>query len=217
MVLEWLDMGGEVAGLYATETWLKDYGDQLSGRYEAIQVSPSNFEKISQLKSPQGILATIPLDALTKTQQLGPFELALETLQNPTNLGAIWRIADWFGLPSVTLIGPCADLYAPKAVQATMGAVYRVAPKALTMSELKSDSPSIVLASMGGTPLQDFVWPDKPCLVIGNEGKGLSGEIQALPHQAVHIPRIGGAESLNAAVATGILVHHFFAQKGLLK
>ena len=216
IVLEWLDMGGKVDGLYVTETWLKDYGDKVSGRYEINQVSPANFAKISQLKSPQGVLATIPLSSMPNNQQNGHLALALEGIQNPSNLGAIWRIADWFGLPSVALVPPSADLFAPKSVQATMGAVFRVAPKHLTLNELQDSDQTIVLASMNGAPLQDFTWPEHPFLVIGNEGQGLSDEIRALPHHAVHIPRLGGAESLNAAVATGILVHHFFAQRGLL-
>jgi TrmH family RNA methyltransferase len=135
--------------------------------------------------------------------------LYLDGIQDPGNLGTLFRIADWFGFPAVFCSPDCADAFAPKTVQATMGALFRVHTCEIALSDLmeaRSDWP-VYGAVLGGTSVFEHGFPEKGLLVIGSEGRGIGKAAEALLQHRITIPRPheGGAESLNAAVATGIL------------
>ena len=137
--------------------------------------------------------------------------LILDEIQDPGNLGTILRIADWFGIPNVIGSLNCADFYNPKTVQASMGAILRIKyfkKDLIPFLNKRIHIPSYG-ALLGGENLFKTQLSKTAFIVIGNEGKGISEEVQKhLKHQ-IEIPSSGGAESLNAAVATGIICAAF--------
>ena len=128
-------------------------------------------------------------------------------------MGTLLRCADWFGVQAVYCSEGCADIYNPKVVQASMGAVLRVKVQTSALSDLlKGNSGLPVYGTLlEGENINDLQPEDRGVIVIGNEGKGISAQVQDLISHKITIPKgkLGQAESLNAAVATGIVLAKF--------
>ena len=172
------------------------------------EISDIELEKISQLKTPNQVLAVVKQFKVS-TPDVSRFLLYLDTIQDPGNFGTIIRIADWFGIKDIVCSAGCADQYNPKVVQATMASIARV--NVFYDEEnhwLQQQSAPIYAASLHGKPLSQFQKTEKGILIIGNESKGIRKEFMDLANEPVTIQRRGEAESLNAAVATGILLSH---------
>ncbi|MDZ4182661.1 MAG: RNA methyltransferase [Candidatus Cloacimonadaceae bacterium] len=139
----------------------------------------------------------------------------LDGINDPGNLGTIFRVASAFGIDGIMLSPDCCEAMSPKTIRASLGAVFQVPWAIVSHHELRSNSAGLVYADMHGkTAMQDFRVPQEGALIlaIGSEAQGLSQEIKAL---AIHSLRIGmksGMESLNAAVAAGIIAHHIWQQ-----
>ncbi|MCC6460048.1 MAG: RNA methyltransferase [Saprospiraceae bacterium] len=200
-----------VVAVYGLERWAQENAALLAPFYDKFNpVSESELRKISALSSPNAALAvaTLPEDA---PPQWAPDRYAfyLDGIRDPGNLGTILRIADWFGLPAVFCSADCADAFSPKVVQASMGAIFRVATAELPLEQLLNTNPALpVLGAMfDGENLFSCALPPAGLLVIGNEGSGISPEVAARLTRRLTIPRGpgSGAESLNASVAAGIL------------
>ena len=170
-----------------------------------FRCSPAEMERISALKSPTPILAVLRIT--TSTPSLTGKVLCLDNIQDPGNLGTIIRIADWFGIEQIVASEHTVDAYNPKTVQASMGSIFRVNIHYTDINAfLASCALPIYGAMMDGESMATLNMEQPAVLVIGNEGNGISKPvIEHLTHR-ISIPRIGKAESLNAAVATGILV-----------
>lgn len=184
--------------------------DSLEQQFKLIDVpvfrcSPAEMERISALKSPTSILAVLRIT--TSTPTLTGKVLCLDNIQDPGNLGTIIRIADWFGIEQIVASEHTVDAYNPKTVQASMGSLFRVNIHYTDINAfLASCALPIYGAMMDGESMATMNMEQSAVLVIGNEGNGISNPvIEHLTHR-ISIPRIGKAESLNAAVATGILV-----------
>ena len=122
-------------------------------------------------------------------------------------MGTIIRLADWFGVQHILCTLDSADMYNPKVVQSSMGSIARVAVHAVDLREWLSHYPGSVIGTLlSGTPLQQFSFPGYGMIVIGREGSGIRDEIKSFIQQTVAIPSFGQAESLNAGVATGIVL-----------
>jgi TrmH family RNA methyltransferase len=135
--------------------------------------------------------------------------LVLDTIQDPGNMGTLLRIADWFGIKQIIASDSSADCYNPKVVQASMGSFLRVTVHYTHLGQwLQSYPHPIMGAMMEGMSIYDVKSVLPAALLIGNEGKGISEALLPLISTSLHIPRLGGAESLNAAVATGILLSY---------
>ncbi len=208
----------KIKAIYALSDWLEDFAPLLA-QYKPIitVVTTVELKKISSLKSPNRVL--IELEAPTDEQPSyaiqNSLSLVLENIQDPGNLGTIIRIADWFGISTIFCSIGCVDVYNSKTLQASMGGFLRVSVVYTQLPELLQQYPQLPVygAILQGenvfqTPLQATGF-----LLIGNEGKGLSEHLQTLITHPVTIPKYGGAESLNAAVATGILCA-LFRQSG---
>ena len=148
----------------------------------------------------------IPQWPVLKHEQLkGKFSLVLDGIQDPGNLGTIIRIADWFGIENIICSEDTVDVYNPKVVQACMGSLSRVKVHYTTLTELLA---TVKLPAFGalldGEDIYDTNFGSEGLVVMGNEGNGMRPEIQKLVNKAVTIPRIGGAESLNVAIATAL-------------
>ena len=204
----------DVEGLYALPTWLEANHFLLQNIDSELitPVSENDLAKISGLATPNQVLlvARQPQYALANTSISGRLTLFLDAIQDPGNMGTILRIADWFGLPAVLCSPDCADVFSPKVVQASMGALLRVPTIETTLPEVHRQYPDLPLlgAVLDGENVFQTSLPTQGVLVIGNESRGIDTALQALLTQRIAIPPAagGGAESLNAAVATGILV-----------
>lgn len=192
--------------VYATSDWFQKNKDNV-GRYKVCEVSNAEMERISFLSQPSNVLAIIckPEYEVEKLNN-SDWNLILDGIQDPGNFGSIIRICDWFGLTSIWCSPDCADAFNPKVVQATMGSLARVKVHYTPLNQLlKTTYLPIYASAMEGENL--FNHPkQKGCLLIGNEGKGISEPLMKMATHKITIPRIGKAESLNAAIATGILL-----------
>ena len=132
--------------------------------------------------------------------------LALDGVQDPGNVGTLLRIADWFGIDRVLLSPGCADLHSPKVIQASMGSFARVRTFVADLpATLRGLDAPVVGCALEGRDVHGLPGLKDAVVVIGSEGRGLSEAVRALTRFCVTIPRIGAAESLNAAVAAAII------------
>jgi TrmH family RNA methyltransferase len=179
----------------------------LFSSHQAKVVSQSEMKTMSALKTPTNALAVFAKPDVQKLPQ-SKLILALESIQDPGNLGTIIRLCDWFGIQDIVCSSDTVDCYNPKVVRSTMGSLARVQVlyKDLQAWLARMQDCCIVATSMGGQSVYEFAFDSPTVLVIGNEGRGLSKQMQELATDVITIPRYGGAESLNAAMATGIIV-----------
>jgi TrmH family RNA methyltransferase len=179
---------------------------------EFIKISESELGKISQLQTPNQVVAI--LKQLPKKEPVidNAFTLYLDQIQDPGNFGTIIRIADWFGITQIVCSSGCADLYNAKVVQSTMASIARVSVW-YDESEnwLMQQTIPILAATLHGHSVYTHDKINSGILLIGNESKGVRPTFQSLATHYVTIPRIGEAESLNAAVATGIILSHLIS------
>ena len=171
-----------------------------------IVVSHLEMKAMSALKTPSDALAVFAKpneQTLSKSKLI----LALESIQDPGNLGTIIRLCDWFGIEDIVCSSDTVDCYNPKVIRSSMGSLARVQVfyKDLQAWLVGMQDCEIVATAMDGQSLYEFAFDSPTVLVIGNEGRGLSIKIQELATNVVSIPRYGGAESLNAAMAAGII------------
>ena len=134
----------------------------------------------------------------------------LDTIQDPGNLGTIVRCADWFGVQQIICSRDCVDLYNPKVVQSTMGSISRVQVVYEDLSTFIHDHSPIPVyaATLKGNDVSKLPTITEGIILIGNESKGIEPELLSMVSHHITIPRKGNAESLNAAVATGIILSH---------
>ena len=135
--------------------------------------------------------------------------LALDGIQDPGNMGTILRIADWFGINQLVCSMDCVDIYNTKVVQSTMGSITRVQCWYTNLNEwLAGVEVPIYGALLNGKNVYDVEKMKEGIIVIGNESKGIRSDVFSFITHPVTIPKKGSAESLNAAVATGIILSH---------
>lgn len=202
----------QLEGLYADENWLAKHADSFRAFDIPVHaVSGTDLERMSTLKTPNQVLVIVRLPTFSYSPDKinSSLSLYLDDIRDPGNFGTIMRIADWFGIPYVFCSPTSAAWTNPKVIQASMGAFLRVQVHPLELSQIPILAPELPIFGMvlGGRPLAEFPKPSSGLIVIGNESRGISANnLPYLTHRLT-IPRhpAGGAESLNAAVATGII------------
>lgn len=197
-----------VLELYAVQEWL-DVNPQSRQVPLVEAVSGEELGRLSQLKTPNQVLAVVKqFEEKPGPEPGGRLTLVLDTIQDPGNLGTIIRIADWFGIGQIVCSPECADLYNPKVVQATMGSLLRVQVYYRDLGQWLPERGSVRLcaAALEGKDVSRMSPMREGLILIGNESKGIHPDLLAMANERLTIPRLGGAESLNAAVATGILL-----------
>lgn len=178
--------------------------------------SQSELERIADTKTPQGVVALAQLptpDAISEKSCSDEILLICECVSDPGNLGTILRTADWFGLKTIALGPGSADLYNPKVVRSSAGSVFRITAKdaedlsALIKREIEGNR-QLYAAAMDGDMLPvNLPRKGKRGLLLGHEKRGISAKLIKLCTSSVCIPSHGRAESLNMAVAAGILLY----------
>ncbi len=206
LALELLNSDYRVEKLYATEDWLADNPVDV----ETTAVTEMELAKMSTLQTPNEVLVMC-----RQKKDLGEpifknkVTIVLDGLQDPGNLGTIIRIADWFGIDQIIASEDTVEFYNPKVIQSTMGSFIRVRCWYQQLPEiLSSVNVPIYGALLKGQSVNQLTALKEVILVIGNESKGIREAVLPFITKAITIPRIGQAESLNAAVATGILLSH---------
>ncbi|MFR9603188.1 MAG: RNA methyltransferase [Rikenellaceae bacterium] len=179
-------------------------------------ISPKEMERISTLKSANKSVAVveIPQYSLDVSTLRDRLIIALDEVQNPGNLGTIIRLADWFGIEDIVCSPTSADLYNPKVVQATMGAITRVRVHYRPLVPLLKECNSTIYGTLlDGENIYNAELQKTGVIVMGNEGRGLSPEVAQLVDQKLYIPPYpldnSGSESLNVAIATAIVCSEF--------
>jgi TrmH family RNA methyltransferase len=212
VVLELLDSREFVCQqLFAVEEWLVNNQktlQQYSGT-EIFTAKDFELEKISLLTTPNNVLAVFKKKTQSKPVELkGRITLVLDTIQDPGNLGTIIRTADWFGIENIICSAACADMYNPKVVQSTMGSLARVNIFYTDLEKWLNENKTIkkYAAALHGKNINSLTAIKEAIIIIGNEGKGISEAVMNAVDEKITIPKKGEAESLNAAVATGIIL-----------
>jgi len=202
-----------VAAIYGLERWALENAAALAP-FNAIfnPVTEAELKKISALTTPNAVLAVAEMPDSTTPTSFGKGDgvaFYLDGIRDPGNMGTILRIADWFGFTAVFCSPDCADVYSQKVVQASMGAIFRTPVWEVAIPDLLAERPGcpVLGAILEGENLFEADLPASGLLVIGNEGSGISAEVEARLTHRLTIPRGPGsvAESLNASVAAGIL------------
>ena len=199
-----------IAQFYVLKEWVDEHANA-KDHGEVIEVSAAELEKISQLTTPNQVLAVVEkIQWKNEPIVKGAISLVLDTIQDPGNMGTIIRLADWFGVKTIFCSSDCVDVYNPKVVQASMGSISRVRVEYTDILSLLKDNKevSIYAAILNGRDVTKMEKINDGMIVIGNESKGINEEILNLANVHITIPGKGKAESLNAGVATGIILSH---------
>ena len=167
------------------------------------------LKTISSMKNPNKSLAIVK--KLDVKPSKSSFKLVLDNIQDPGNMGTILRLADWFNVKEIICSKETVDIYNPKVVQASMGAIFRITVTYCDLENyLTNFSGPIFGALLEGQNIYKQKLLPEGLLILGNEGNGISEKIKPFITDPITIPRFGKAESLNVSIATGILLSDFF-------
>ena len=206
LVNELLNSHYPVKKIYATEDW----AGTVNPKTELLRVTADELQKVSGLQTANKVLAIAEQPVIGKIKlSKNKWVLALDGIQDPGNMGTLIRIADWFGIDTIVASEDSVDAFNPKVVQSTMGSFSRVTVHYTDIADfIKAAGIPVFGALLEGKSVYSVSPPQQGILLIGNESKGIHPQLLPLIKNPVSIPRIGGAESLNAAVAAGILISH---------
>lgn len=207
------EASGEITAIYALDEWINENQTLLKDVKPSVvfPIDPATLEKISALSTPNQVVVVAQ-----KKKSQPDFNystelfLMLDSIQDPGNFGTIVRIADWFGISTILCSYECADLYNPKVVQSTMGSIFRLNIVYVQLTDWCKAHPQIPVyaATLHGKSIHQIEPIKKGAVLMGNESKGVNATILGLCREQITIPRKGKAESLNAAIATGIILSH---------
>ncbi len=201
--------------LIATDEWLAQH-PFLTAK-QTITANKEELRKAGGLTTPQDAIAVFrkPKYEFSATDLKGRLTLAVDRIQDPGNLGTIIRLADWFGIENILCSPDTVDLYNPKTVQATMGALARVKVHYLPLDQLLESHPEIPVYGtfLDGDDMYQTELTAEGIIIMGNEGNGISPEIEPLVTKRLYIPNFPEgretSESLNVAIATAIVCAEF--------
>lgn len=212
VVAELLSAQFPFAEIYATSAWRHQHPSSPPGT-RLIEISVEEMARASHFPTPSNVLAVgrMQRTALPSDAMATGFTLALDGVQDAGNVGTLLRIADWFAFDRVVLSNDCADVFNQKVINSSMGSFARVttytAELGPALREVRIHSPetAILGCDLEGSDVHALPALRHAVVVVGSEGRGLSASVAACVTQRVTIPRFGGAESLNAAVAAAIV------------
>lgn len=212
----------QIQEMYVSEGFLVDrHGQELIKDYSYETVSDHVFSQISDTKTPQGILCLVKMPEYCLEDLLGevPHLLILENIQDPGNLGTMMRTGEGAGITGIVMDKTTVDVFNPKTIRSTMGSVFRVPfyvteDLAETLRMLRKKDIALYAACLDGEMAYDKPDYTSPCgFLVGNEAKGLKEETVAYADTHIRIPMEGKVESLNAAVASSLLMYEVNRQR----
>ena len=209
---ELLESDFDIELLVATEEFLERYGEKTKRRAKILEIADKEaLGKLGALETNNAAIAVVkqranPEIVLNKDEII----IALDTIQNPANLGSIVRIADWYGIKKIFASKDTVDFYNPKTIFATKGSFLRVNVFYEDLENLLSKQNLPILgAYLEGENVHKIDFPKGGILVLGNEANGISKKIEKHISRKITIPRYGGAESLNVAIATAVILDNW--------
>ena len=207
VIQELLQSNFELEHLYTTQN---DFEEVSSAKKTLI--NDSDLKKISALATPNTCLAVFKMPKEKEIIESGLI-LALDSIRDPGNLGTILRLCDWFGIHQLVCSKETVDIFNPKVVQATMGSITRVNVNYLNLNTFVAKTKLPVFGTfMDGTNIYTTDLPQEGIIIMGNEAKGISEDLEKLIKNRLTIPRFGDiqkTESLNVATATAIILSEF--------
>ena len=216
MVKEAISENQEIELIAIREDFKIDFDTK---KIKIVTISNKIFNDISDVKTPQGILAVIKKNQNNQIETNQEYILALDSLQDPGNMGTIIRTADSANIYQIIINKTTVDPYSPKVIRSTMGAIYRtniieVEDLKATLKEMKLKGFQIITTDLKATQsIYDINYTNKTIVVIGNEANGVSQEILQTADKKVIIPMLGKTESLNASIAASIMIYEYVRQK----
>lgn len=194
--------------LLATRDFLSELGTLPGDGIEVVEVEATDLAGLGEFQSNDGALAVARMKPGNPPRANGEgWLLAVDDIRDPGNLGTIIRTADWYGIRNIIASETTAELYNPKVINASMGSFLRVGLYYTSLTEfLSTASVPVVGAFLNGDDIHDCEFGASGILVIGNESIGISPAVGALVGNRVTIPRFGQAESLNAGIATAVIL-----------
>jgi len=199
--------------IYALPEWIKQHKIILEKKQIKVDaITEIELEKVSQLNTPNQVLALV--------KQFKPFDISiinnglylmLDGIQDPGNMGTIIRTADWFGMEGIICSEDCVDMYNSKVVQSSMASIATIKVWYGNLIDILKNNSALNVygAVLNGEDIRVVKLTENAIIVIGNESKGIRENLLSYIDQPITIPKFGKAESLNAAVATGILFSYF--------
>jgi len=212
-ITELLKSPFDTVKLYAVSTFLEQNFQLLkSVSYE--EVNEKELKQMSAHMAPQKALAVVRIPEEEPIKKNTKLILALDEIQDPGNLGTIIRIADWYGIEHIVCNKGCTDAYNPKCINSSMGSFLRVKLHCQDIVELAEQTQlPLMVAVLEGQNIHQGSLPKEGILVIGNEGHGVNDFIISKAKYKLTIPKYGGAESLNAAISTAIILDNLIKSK----
>lgn len=216
---------GTIIKAYIMESFYEEINAKNPDYFQGFSyevVANTVFKEMSETLTPQGILAIVKMPSYSLEPILSQEDanlILLEDIRDPGNLGTIVRTAEGAGFTGIILSKTSVDMYNPKVIRSTMGAIYRMPfiyteDFLNTMEQIKSNHIPIYAAHLLGEKYYDEVQYERKCaILIGNEANGLTDECAQKASKYVKIPMAGKVESLNAAIAASILMYEIYRQK----
>jgi TrmH family RNA methyltransferase len=211
-VAELLRSDFEVKWLAATDDFLQLHANVLSNRHiEWTEASAKELGQLGTFQTNDGALAIASMKPNQPLTVQNEYALILDDIRDPGNLGTIIRTADWYGIDKIIASEETADFYNPKVISATMGSFCRVQLYYTNLGEyLKTTDLPVYGTFLNGTNIYTVDFAKAGLIVLGNEANGISSEVGKLVTVPITIPKRGGAESLNASIATAIVLDNVF-------
>jgi len=193
--------GWEIEGIWATAV----FAERFSPEFDFELMTEEENRKCSGFDTPPGVLALVRMPKVRGLDMTEPFVLALDGISDPGNMGTIIRLADWYGLRQILASEDCVDVYNAKCLSATMGSFLRVE---VVYSKLHPAAAGrrVYGAFLNGKSVHEMKIQNPSMLIIGSESHGIRPEAESLVTEKITIPGKGHAESLNAGIATAILL-----------
>ena len=208
--------------IYVTEQFYEKNKELFLENEPTDFVTESVFEKLSETQTPQGVLATVKMAEYSFEEMISgkenPLFLVLENLQDPGNLGTILRTAEGAGVDGIIMSRDTVDIYNPKVVRSTMGALFRmpfcyVEDILEAVERMKKRGITVYAAHLAGDGFYEKDYKKATAFLVGNEGNGLTDAITELADEKIRIPMMGKVESLNAAIAATLMAYEALRQR----
>jgi TrmH family RNA methyltransferase len=220
LVREFLDAGIPLKNIIAKPEFISSLKTEMTMNVEEIEeVSYEELKKISTLKTPHNAIAIVPMAEkhADLTEIFRSLCVALDSVQDPGNLGTIIRAAAWFGIKNIICSNDCVDVYNPKVIQASMGAFLHVNVNYYNLKEVmlkaRVNNISVFGALLEGKSIYNHKLDNKGIILLGNESKGISPDIIPFVTEKIMIPKFcdarQGIDSLNVGMAASIIFYEF--------
>ncbi len=211
-VVELLRSDFDLRWLAGTSSFLEAHGTLLGNRkIETVETTASELAQVGTFQTNDGAIAIASIKPNVPLKVGDEFSLLLDDIRDPGNLGTIIRTADWYGIKKIIASEETADFYNPKVIHATMGSFCRVQIFYTSLLQyLSYISQPVYGAFLDGDDVHKIEFTKSGLLVIGNEAQGISRDVAKKVNRRITIPKRGGAESLNASVATAIILDNVF-------